>query len=525
MTRTLWIDGTFRTLDPHRPTATALLTEDEHVLAAGDVAELRAHTTGITSTIGLGGATVTPGLVDAHIHTAGYARDLTTVDLRDCTTQREALAEIARFVAGLEPGRWLFGGRWDANDWPEGLPDRDILDRVCPDRPAILPSIDGHTHWVSSLALQQLSIDDHTPDPPGGTIERDAVGRATGILRESATLAGEHLMTLHSGDLTDQLRVAQQRLLAVGLTGVHCFDGEDARAAYETLRAAGELAIRVHKSVPLTALDQAIDEGRRTGDGDAWLSTGPVKVFSDGALGSHTCHMGEPFPGGGHGMEVISVPDLVDVVVRATRAGLGVATHAIGDEANHRVLTAYAEARRLAGPPAVRHRVEHTQHLRPGDVARLAALDVVASMQPTHCTSDIRLVERLLAGRDLRSYAWASLLRAGALVALGSDAPVEEPDPMAGIQAAVTRQEPETGHPAGGFEPHERLTIDQAVHGFTVAPARAAGLAAPMGTLRPGAPADLVAWSGDPWRVPATELGALRALTTAVGGVVRRTTA
>ncbi|AKT51663.1 amidohydrolase [Arsenicicoccus sp. oral taxon 190] len=525
MTRTLWVDADLRTLDPAHPVATALLTEGEHVLAVGTADELRAHTTGITSTIGLGGATVTPGLVDAHIHTAGYARDLTTVDLRACATQRDALATIARFVAGLEPGRWVFGGRWDANDWPEGLPGRDALDRVCPDRPAVLPSIDGHTHWVNSLALQHLSINDHTPDPPGGTIERDAHGRATGILRESATLGGEHLMTLHSGDLTQQLRVAQQRLLAVGLTGVHCFDGEDARAAYESLRAAGELALRVHKSVPLEALDRAIGEGRRTGDGDAWLSTGPVKVFSDGALGSHTCHMGEPFPDGGHGIEVVGVPELVDVVVRATRAGISVATHAIGDEANHRVLTAYAEARRLAGPPALRHRIEHTQHLRPDDVARLAALDVVASMQPTHCTSDIRLVERLLAGRDLRSYAWASLLRAGALVVLGSDAPVEEPDPMAGIQAAVTRQELETGYPPGGFEPRERLAVDQAVHGFTVAPARAAGRPAGTGMLRPGAVADLVAWSGDPWQLPPAELGVVRALTTVVGGTVRHTTA
>ncbi|NUR29161.1 MAG: amidohydrolase family protein, partial [Catenulispora sp.] len=295
------------------------------------------------------------------------------------------------------------------------------------------------------------------------------------------------------------LRTGQERLLALGITSVHDIDGEDCRLAYRRMRAAGELKLRVHKAVRLEHFEAALAEGRRTGQGDDWLSEGPLKVFSDGALGSHTCHTSRPMTGGGHGIEVVPFPDLVRLFRTAAEAGIAVATHAIGDQANHLVLDAYE----AIGPtPGLRHRIEHAQHLQPADVARMARLGVVASMQPVHCTSDLDLVDDLLAGHDLASYAWRGLLDAGAPLAFGSDAPVEDPNPFAALYAAVTRTRPD-GWPT----------------------AYAAGEESRKGALVPGMLADFIAVDTDPYAEPPAAVARTRVLSTVVGGTVRWDTA
>jgi predicted amidohydrolase YtcJ len=260
-----------------------------------------------------------------------------------------------------------------------------------------------------------------------------------------------------------------------------------------------------------------------------------VKIFSDGALGSHSCHMNHPFPGeeGNAGIEVLPYLDLLALVRRAAGAGIAVATHAIGDRANQLVLDAYQDLVRnpldaeigmpgssRRGPDRLRHRIEHTQHLRPEDVQRVARLGVVPSMQPTHCTSDIPLASTLLADRDLASYAWRSLIDSGAIPAFGSDAPVELPDPLHGIHAAVTRQNADH-KPDGGWQPGERITVAEAIAGFTTGAAHASGEEALKGRLRPGMLADFTALGADPYAVDPSALRSLPVQATVVGGVLR----
>jgi predicted amidohydrolase YtcJ len=506
-----------------KPLVEAVAVDGETMVAVGSDAEVRAQVGSAVEVVDLDGAAVIPGFHDGHIHTANYARDLGSVDLRDARSLSEALAKITDHAAGLDPGAWVFGGRWNSNAWDRPVqPDRHALDSVCPDRPVALPSIDGHTVWANSLALRMIGLDRTSPDPVGGQIVRDEHGEPTGILRESASYPLRDLMNSPaSGDLRCLLRSAQERLLSVGLTSVHDLDGEDCRAAYLQMHEAGELSLRVHKAIPVTYLDGAIDEGRRTGQGDDWLRTGPVKVFSDGALGSHTCHMNEHFVGdeGNFGIAVTPADDIVAIVRKANAAGIAVATHAIGDRGNQLVLDAY-ETVDPDGTSPLRNRIEHAQHLRPNDVVRLARLGVVASMQPTHCTSDIDLVSTLLAERDLSSYAWRSMLNAGAPLAFGSDAPVEDPNPFEGVFAAITRTRAD-GTPAGGWQPGQRLSVGEALTAYTLGSAFAAGEEHRKGVLAPGKLADFIVVDTDPYSESPQAVRKTTVLTTVVGGRIR----
>ncbi|TDD09437.1 amidohydrolase [Nonomuraea deserti] len=511
-------NAAIRTGAGENPLAQAMAVKGQTLLAVGGEADVREAAGPGAELIDLEGAAVLPGLYDAHIHTAQYALSLDAVDLRDARSLDEALAKVAAHAARLRPGAWLFGGRWNSNTWdPPAQPDRYALDSVCPGLPVALPSVDGHTVWANSAALRLVGIDAGTPDPVGGEIVRDADGEPTGILRESASYPLRHLMV--SADLTDRLGAAQEELLGLGLTSVHDIDGEDCRAAYLELRATGRLKLRVHKAIPATHLEAAIDEGRRTGQGDDWVRTGPVKIFSDGALGSHTCHMSRPFAGdqGNAGIAVTPYDDLVKLFRRAAGAGIAVATHAIGDRANRLVIDAYEAIGRT---PGLRHRIEHAQHVRPGDLARMARLGIAASMQPVHCTSDIDLVDALLAGHGVASYAWRGMLNVGVALAFGSDAPVEHPDPFAALHAAVTRTRPD-GTPPGGWQPEQRLSMAEAITAHTLGAAYASGEEERKGTLAPGKLADFIAVDTDPYRESPDAVLRTKVMTTVVGGEVR----
>lgn len=532
----LYVNATFYTQWSRQATASALLVRGERILAIGTPEELRPHITGAVSTIDLERSTVIPGLTDSHIHTGNFARETAALDLRGTRSIDHALERIRAYAETLPADAWILGGRWDFNAWEHPIqPDRHVLDSVTGGRLAALPSIDGHTLWANTLALAAAGIDAHTHDPIGGEIVRSADGIPTGILRENARNA---LIGLSQGfvgaDFNSQLAEAQRRLLAVGLTGVHDFDGEDVLAGFQDFRTDGELHIRVHKAIPMAALDQAISCGKTTGDGDAWLRTGPVKLFSDGALGSHTCHMNEAFPGGedNTGIEVLPYHDLLTLVRRAAGAGIAVATHAIGDRANQMVLDAYQDlitsplnsaTSDHELPSRLRHRIEHAQHLCPSDVQRMADLGVVPSMQPTHCTTDAPLASTLLAERNLASYAWRSLIDAGAHPAFGSDCPVELPNPLHGIHAAVTRQDP-MGKPDNGWQPSERISVAEAIAAYTVGAAYASGEESHKGRLRPGMLADFTVLGADPYLVTPSELRNVPVVATAVGGAIRHHT-
>jgi predicted amidohydrolase YtcJ len=280
------------------------------------------------------------------------------------------------------------------------------------------------------------------------------------------------------------------------------------------------LALRVHKLLAQDDLDASIQAGVRTGQGDSWIRHGAVKIFADGAAGSHTCHMSEPFPGGSsHGMEVTAYPELLSLATKAATAGIAVAVHAIGDRANHLVLDALAEILDTTAAHGLRHRIEHAQFMQPADVPRLAALGVVASMQPQHCPSDLPILG-MVQGRGLASYAWRSLLDAGAAVAFGSDSPVELPNPFHGIHAAMTRTNAE-GKPDGGWEPQERISLAQALDAYCVAPAYASGEEKSKGRLSPGMLADFAVLDTDIFTASPAAIRETKVRMTVTGGVVR----
>lgn len=526
MPATLYENARVHTLDPARPHASALLVRGERIAAVGELAECRDLAGPGCVRVDLAGMAVLPGLTDSHIHSAHYARGLREVDLRGAAGMAECLDRVAAKARSLPAGAWMFGGRWNYHTWDRPVPPtRADLDRACPDRPVALSSVDGHSFWLNSRALRDLGIDARTPDPPGGLVVRDERGEPTGVLRETAGNPVREAMTAAGArDLPEALRQALPTLLAAGITSIHDIDGQDCRAAYESLSAAGELPLRVHKAIPVSALETAVEAGWSTGDGDRWLRTGPVKIFMDGALGSHTCLMSEPFDGepDNYGLAVTPAEEVDRLVATASAAGIAVAAHAIGDEANRRILQSYerAAATASASPRRLRHRIEHAQHLRPADVAEFARLGVVASMQPIHCTSDAPLVGRMLAGRDLASYAWNSLRANGATVIFGSDAPVENLNPFHGLHAAVTRQRPD-GSPPGGWQPGERLTLADALHAYTVAPAYASYEEHLKGRLRQGMLADFIALPVDPFTVDSDALHGLTVALTVVGGAVR----
>lgn len=462
----------------------------------------------------LPGAAIVPGFHDAHFHLGHFARSLAAPDVRDATSYDDVLARLRAYRPTTA---WVTGGRWNRNAWADRTtPHRRDLDAIFGDTPAVLPSIDGHAAWANSAALRLANIDTNTPDPAGGRIDRDEYGEPTGILLEAAAdtvrklaIAGEEAA------LPGLLQTAQRMLLRSGLTHITEIDGEDVRTALLALHRQGDLRMRVHKAVRAADLPRALNEGRRTGDGDAMFTTGPVKFFSDGALGPHTAHFHEPYA---HEPENFGIPtasreELADAIRRANAGGLACAIHAIGDAANTTVLDAYEDA----GPTTLRNRIEHAQHLRPADVPRFARLGVVASMQPTHATSDYPLSREALGDRDVRHYPWRELLDAGAHLAFGSDCPVEAFEPMYGVHAAVTRTRRD-GEPVGGREPEQALDVFTALRTFTLGSAYAAGLDHEFGTLAPGKHADFVALDHDPFTHNPADLWRIQPLATVVAG-------
>ncbi|OMH23585.1 hypothetical protein BKD30_11760 [Tersicoccus phoenicis] len=530
MTTTLYTAAAVHTLadDAGDGPARALLVRAGRVLATGDPARLRAHAPAGTRIVDLGDSVVVPGFTDAHVHLTQFAEELMGVDLRSAASEQEALRRVESHVRTMPPGAWLFGGSWNHNHWtPPAQPDRYGLDAVTGERPVTLISADAHTVWANTAALHRLGITRDTPDPVGGEIVRDAAGEATGILRESAVFPVRELQNGPAGgDGVEQFRAAQRYLLAQGVTGVHDVDGMTVLHAAERLRADGDLHLRLHKLLPVADLDEHIAAGLRTGDGDPWIRIGPVKIFSDGALGSHTCLMTHPFAdstggtsnGDDHGVEVTAPAQLDALLTHAASHGIAAAVHAIGDRANGQVLDAFARAADLTREHRLRHRIEHVQFIRRPDLDRLAALGVVASMQPQHYAPDLSL-RHFVPDDGLAAYAWRSVLDAGVTLAFGSDAPVEAPRPLHGIAAAVARWGPD-GRP-GRWQPAERLTPREALAAYTTGAAAASGESTIKGTLAPGMLADFVALDIDPLTATSDAVRDATVRATVVDGVIR----
>jgi predicted amidohydrolase YtcJ len=506
----------------------ALLVRAGRVAATGAADELR-RLEPDAELLDLTGATLTPGLTDAHVHLTEWAFARREVDLSAATTPAGAARAVAAHAQRELPGSdaWVRGRGWNAHLWAGQRPHRRLLDDVVPDRPVALQSHDMHALWVNSAALQQAGIAAATPDPDGGAIERDAAGEPTGLLLEWAgRLVTDRLPVPSLQQAVTAVHAAQAELHSFGITGVHSFPGvhfpdPDPLAVLLAMRERGELRLRVLQHIRVERLDDAIRLGLRSGFGDEWLRIGAVKMFLDGALGSRTAWMREPYEdGSGCGMNTLAAAEFRDNVRRAAAAGIAATVHAIGDAAVCLALDVLSDpAVRVAALP---HRIEHLQCCPVERLADAAAAGIVCSMQPAHLMTDWRIAsEHWGPQRSRGTFAFASLLRHGTVLAFGSDVPVEPVDPRRGLAAAVTRRD-EAGEPDGGWYPDERIGIDDALRGFTSGPAAAAGLRPPAGTLAVGAPADIAAWDHDPLAAAAPVLH-MRCVAALVGGAVVHT--
>jgi predicted amidohydrolase YtcJ len=493
------------------------------LLATGPLATLAARFPD-AHRIDLAGATVVPGLIDAHGHVAGLGLARMRADLTGTDSKRAALERLQAFARELPAGAWLLGRGWDQNDWPEAeFPTAADLDAAFPDRPVWLTRIDGHAAWANSAALRAVKRDlSGSWQPAGGQILRDAAGRPTGVFVDAAMdLVDAAVPPVDAATAERALVLGMESAVRHGLTGVHDMGVPlGTLRAYQRLADAGRLPLRV------TALAD--------GDGEAlaWLcDKGPyrhpggrlqmraVKLYVDGALGSRGAALLEPYDDapGQRGLLLLEPAALQAVARRVHGCGIQAATHAIGDRGNREVLDAYAKALGQDGTTR-RWRIEHAQLLAASDLPRLASLGVIASMQPTHATSDMAWAgTRVGPQRIVGAYAWRQLRDSGARLALGSDFPVESVDPRLGLYAAVTRTDAD-GKPAGGWLPQEKLTAFEALRGFTLDAAYAGFAETEVGSLEVGKRADFVVLAEDPLAVDPAGLQALTVRATYVDG-------
>jgi predicted amidohydrolase YtcJ len=521
----LLVNGVIYTFDPAVPRAQSVAILGTRIAAVGDSDELRHLATGGNwQIVDLGGRPVLPGFTDCHIHLLRYALSAVDLPLFDMPCKQEVLAAVAERASQLRPGEWVRGLGWSDAGWgPEVRPVKEDLDKVAPENPVDLAKKDGHTHWVNSLALRLAGIDAQTSDPVGGRIERDeTTGQPTGILREKAIdLFHEVVPTSDTQTRQQVVQRAICNLQRMGLTGIHdCgLDAAESLSVLQQLLASGGLGVRVLWMIPDQGLHDALSLGLRSGFGNDYIRVGHVKLFADGSLGSQSADMLEPLEGQpeNRGISVTEQPELDELVRCASDGGICCAVHAIGDRANRRVLDAFDRYRQEHQTVRLRHRIEHAQLLHPMDIPRFKELCVAASMQPIHAVSDMSLADRYWGQRARWSYAWRSLLEAGATLAFGSDAPVESPDPLLGIHAAATRQRT-SGEPEGGWHPEERLSVSAAVQAYTIGAAYASGDEKERGSISPGKLADLVVLSRDIFQMHPREIVDTKVMATVFDG-------
>jgi predicted amidohydrolase YtcJ len=494
-----------RTMEPSLPTARGLAIAGEWI--AGGVGP---HETALASPerVDLGGRCVVPGFTDSHVHFPTWALAQREVRLEGTQSLDEALARVRDALGDVRTGGWLLGRGWRSGDWrPEVEPTKGALDEIAGDTPIALMARDSHSVWLSSAALGRADGDLQVP---GGVVEVDERGEPTGVLREEScwhfrdayieTTDDEYVEAMRAG-----LKLASSR----GVTAVHDKDGWlGALRFWQRLEAEGALTLRVWQSLPAEKAGELADVDVVSGLGGPHLKLGYLKVFMDGTLGSQTARMLD-----GSGVEITSREEFAEIIRRAAKAGFPVAVHAIGDRANRDALDAFEETRGEWEPLGLRQRIEHAQLLAPEDLGRFAALGVAASVQFSHAPSDRDIADRFWAGKTEGAYAFRSLWDSGAVVANGSDAPIEELDPLAGICAGVLRTLDE--RPA--WHPEQAVTVEQALQASTVNPAWLSRERR-RGKLIPGHYADLVVLDRDPVAVAPEELPDVQVVATMLGG-------
>ncbi|MBO6574258.1 MAG: amidohydrolase [Rhodothermales bacterium] len=519
-TPTLFHSGVIYTVDEDQPQVSAMLVQDGVITAVGETEELRAQVDDADE-VDLGGAVVIPGLVDSHAHVRNLSTMRLSADLVGTQSVQEIIARLQAHSERVPDDAWLLGRGWDQNDWAvTDFPTRLDLDDAFPDRPVWLERIDGHAMWANTAAMRAAGFETiaESEDPPGGVILRDASGAPTGVFIDNAEhLVGEYQPSFSEEDLERGLEAALSEMARFGITSVH--------------EAGADMAF-------LERVKRFIDEDRFTARLYAMTEPGPsfehycnnhlidygdrltvrsVKMYLDGALGSRGAALLEDYADdpGNRGLLRTTPADYAVLVQQALDCGYQINSHAIGDAGNRLLLDTYEQA---GISPDQRHRNEHAQVVAPGDIERHAQLGVIASMQPTHATSDMYWAEdRVGPGRIRGAYAWRTMLDSGVRLALGSDFPVEQVDPLLGYYAAVTRQDA-ASWPEGGWYPGEALSREEALRGFTIDGAYAAFQEDKLGSLSPGKWADFVVLSADIMRLPGPDILDAEVQATYVGG-------
>lgn len=523
---TVLLGGKVWTGDPARPEVQALAIRDGKVAALGSDADIRRLAGPSTTVLALEGRRVVPGFNDAHVHFFDGGQGLASVQLRDAPSPEAFRDRIGAYAATLPEGRWVLNGNWDHERWtPAALPTRQLIDAVTPDHPVFVNRLDGHMALANTLALRLAGITRDTPDPPGGSIVRDADGEPTGLLKDAAMNAVYAVIPeAGAGEIDAALRAAMRYANEHGVTSVQDMSATPAiLRGYQRLLAEGALTVRVYGAQPLSRWERLADPGITAGFGGDMLRIGALKGFADGSLGSTTALFFEPYldePGtsGLPSDELVDADAMQADMDAADAAGLQLAIHAIGDKANATILDMFARLVQANGPRDRRLRIEHAQHFRAEDIPRMHAQRVIASMQPYHAIDDGRWAEKRIGpGRAQGTYAFRSLLDAGAVLAFGSDWFVAPMEPLMGIYAAVTRRTLDGAHP-GGWVPEQKIGVADAVRAYTAGSAYAEFQESVKGTLAPGMLADLVVLSDDIFAIDPVAIADAKVDLTLLGG-------
>jgi predicted amidohydrolase YtcJ len=522
---TYYIHAHIYTNDPAHPWAEAMATRDEKILCIGTISQILLDCGGAESqdVINLKGNFVLPGFNDAHAHLGGAGRDKLTLDLRGANSVDDVLKLVKAAAEHHKTGEWIIGSGWDQSRYPDQkFPTRLQLDDAAPINPVFLDHISGHVAVANSLALKHADINAETPNPPGGEIDRFTDGEPTGLLKEhAAEIVAGRIPDPSDEDRLKGILLVFDELAQNGVTSVQDYSEWQDFLAYVELKQAKKLTVRLTEWLPfMSPLEDLLNMRAQAGTTDPWLRTGALKGFIDGALGTHTAALLAPYSDdpSTSGMLVIDPEKLKAMAIERDRAGFQLAFHAIGDKANRVALNTFESLLRVNPPRDRRDRIEHAQVVAPEDIPRFSALHVIASMQPSHETNDMRWAEqRLGPERSKGAYAWKSLQSAGARLAFGTDYDVELINPVRGLYACVTREGLD-GQPPGGWIPQEKLPLADCISAYTTGSAYAEFMEGKKGELKVGEFADFVVLSQDLTKIPPSAFLKTEVLRTVVGG-------
>jgi hypothetical protein len=514
------VHGRIWTENPAQPEAEAIAVFGNRILRVGTSAEVLRLAGPSTRVIELNGRRVVPGFNDAHVHFVDGGQGLTSVQLRDAASQAEFRQRIARFAQSQPAAAWIANGWWDHERWtPAVLPTHQLIDGVTPRNPVFVQRLDGHMGLANALAMKQAGVDRNTKDIPGGVIVRDAEGNPTGIFKDAAMALIMRVIPPLSLAETETATIAAEREAARnGVTSVQEMAdstddsaGPDRLRAYQALEREGHLTIRISEHLRLLDWKYPAGSGIHAGFNDGLIQVGGLKAFADGGLGASTAWLFAPYDDApntsGLASDELQHPDEMYADMKgADKAGLQIAIHAIGDRANRTILDMYQRLEKENGPRDRRLRIEHAQHLTAADIPRFAQLHVIASMQPYHAIDDGRWAQKRLGPERIRyAYDFRSLLDSGAMLAFGSDWPVAPMEPLMGIYAAVSRRTLDGRNP-NGWVPEQKISVEQAVHAYTVGAAYAQFDEKQKGSLESGKLADIAVLSRDIFHIEPIEI-------------------